>query len=64
MTLQHQDLRVDMGKTLGELITSGTPMGRLGTPEEIANVVTFMLSSQASYMTGSSVFVDGGWSAI
>ena len=64
MTLQHQDLRVEMGKTLGELITSGTPMGRLGTPEEIANVVTFMLSSQASYMTGSSVFVDGGWSAI
>lgn len=64
MTLQHKDLVLESGDTLGDLILSGTPMKRLGTPEEIANVVTFMLSTQASYMTGASVYVDGGWSAI
>lgn len=64
MTLQHKDLVLESGDTLGEMILAGTPMKRLGTPEEIANVVTFMLSPQASYMTGSSVYVDGGWSAI
>jgi NAD(P)-dependent dehydrogenase (short-subunit alcohol dehydrogenase family) len=62
MTLQHQDLRVGWGKTLGEHRRDADGQAR-ETPE-IANVVTFMLSSQASYMTGSSVFVDGGWSAI
>lgn len=64
MTLQHKDLVLESGDTLGDLILSGTPMKRLGTPEEIANVVTFMLSPYASYMTGASVYVDGGWSAI
>lgn len=64
MTLQHKDLVLESGQTLGNRIESGTPMGRLGMPEEIANVVTFMLSPLASFMTGSSVYVDGGWSAV
>lgn len=36
------------------------PMKRLGYPEELANVVTFLASSQASYLTGTSIAVDGG----
>src|SRR5277367_5312257 len=36
------------------------PMKRFGTPEEVANAVTFLLSSQSSYITGSEIFVDGG----
>jgi NAD(P)-dependent dehydrogenase (short-subunit alcohol dehydrogenase family) len=36
------------------------PLGRRGTPEEIANVVAFLTSPEASYMTGSDVLVDGG----
>ncbi|MEV4351049.1 SDR family oxidoreductase [Actinoplanes sp. NPDC049596] len=36
------------------------PMQRIGQPEEIANVALFLVSDQASYMTGSEVWVDGG----
>lgn len=36
------------------------PMQRLGKPEELANVVTFLASEQASYITGTSIAIDGG----
>jgi len=39
------------------------PVGRLADPEEVAQVVLFLASSQASYMTGSLVLVDGGYAA-
>lgn len=40
-----------------------TPMGRLGRPEEIAAVVAFLVSEDSSFMTGSEVYADGGWTA-
>lgn len=40
-----------------------TPLGRLATVEEVADVVAFAVSDQARYMTGSSLDVDGGWLA-
>jgi NAD(P)-dependent dehydrogenase (short-subunit alcohol dehydrogenase family) len=40
------------------------PLGRLGQPDEIANVTTFLLSDKASFMTGSYVLVDGGYTAV
>jgi len=40
----------------------GTPMGRLGEPEEVATVILFLASDAASLMTGSVVLVDGGYS--
>ena len=39
------------------------PMGRLGQPEEIANVIAFLASSEASYMNGAAVTIDGGITA-
>jgi 3-oxoacyl-[acyl-carrier protein] reductase len=37
------------------------PMGRLGEPEELAALVAFLVSTRASYITGTSIPVDGGW---
>jgi NAD(P)-dependent dehydrogenase (short-subunit alcohol dehydrogenase family) len=45
-------------------ILSRTPLKRLGTPEEIASVVAFLLSDAASYLTGEIVYVDGGRRAL
>jgi len=42
-------------------ITDEIPLGRLASPEEIAGAVVFLSSKDASYLTGSTIFVDGGW---
>lgn len=41
-------------------ILSRTPMGRCGEPEEVASVAAFLASEDASYMTGQTMYVDGG----
>jgi NAD(P)-dependent dehydrogenase (short-subunit alcohol dehydrogenase family) len=48
------------GNTSAEGVMKAIPMARFGEPEEVANVVTFLLSNQSSYMTGQSLVVDGG----
>lgn len=40
------------------------PIGRLGTPEEVAALTCFLLSDEAGFVTGSAHLVDGGWSAV
>ena len=40
-----------------------TPMGRVGEVDEIASVVQFLVSDRASYITATTVTVDGGWTA-
>jgi glucose 1-dehydrogenase/3-oxoacyl-[acyl-carrier protein] reductase len=36
-------------------------MGRAGQPHEVGSVVAFLASDEAGYVTGQSIFVDGGW---
>ena len=45
-------------------ITARTPLGRFGEPEEIAEMVVWLCSDRASYVTGAAYAVDGGWTAI
>jgi NAD(P)-dependent dehydrogenase (short-subunit alcohol dehydrogenase family) len=40
------------------------PMGRMGKPDDIAPVVSFLLSNEAKYITGQNLIVDGGWTSI
>jgi 3-oxoacyl-[acyl-carrier protein] reductase len=49
----HEEVLVEMAKQI--------PMNRLAKPEEIASVVAFLASKQASYITGNTVHIDGGW---
>jgi NAD(P)-dependent dehydrogenase (short-subunit alcohol dehydrogenase family) len=39
---------------------SGIPMGRMGKPEEVGDLVAFLGSERAAYLTGTSVVLDGG----
>lgn len=44
-------------------IIKGIPVRRLGTPQDVANAVCFLASDEASYITGNTLIVDGGWMA-
>jgi len=44
-------------------VVSNIPMGRTGGPEELAGAVAYLLSGASSYVTGSTISVDGGWTA-
>lgn len=53
-------LTIDLPDELKDSILNATPMGRMGTPEEIAHAVAFLASDEASYITGQVLGVDGG----
>jgi len=62
--LTETEMAVDAERHWGEEATkrllAGTPLGRIGKPEEIAKVIAFLASDEASYVTGKVLQVDGG----
>jgi 3-oxoacyl-[acyl-carrier protein] reductase len=42
-------------------VSQGTPLGRCGTPEDVADVIVFLSSTQAHWLTGQLLYVGGGW---
>jgi NAD(P)-dependent dehydrogenase (short-subunit alcohol dehydrogenase family) len=56
-------VEVAKGTEMEAAILADTPLGRWGKPEEMASVIAFLASDSASFITGSEVYADGGWTA-
>jgi NAD(P)-dependent dehydrogenase (short-subunit alcohol dehydrogenase family) len=56
----HSDTREETIKELH----ARQPIGRMGRPDEVADLAAYMASDEAGFMTGSAVVLDGGWTAI
>jgi NAD(P)-dependent dehydrogenase (short-subunit alcohol dehydrogenase family) len=54
----------ETGEQSKKMLSSVTPLGRFGTPDEIAKAVVFLASDDSSYVTGTELFVDGGFAQV
>jgi NAD(P)-dependent dehydrogenase (short-subunit alcohol dehydrogenase family) len=54
----------EVGAERRKLIAGAVPLGRLGTPDEIAKAVVFLASDDSSYVAGVELFVDGGFAQV
>ncbi|GAF19628.1 3-oxoacyl-[acyl-carrier protein] reductase [Bacillus sp. JCM 19046] len=50
----------ELDSTAKEALLTQIPLGKLGEPEHVANVVRFLASDDAAYMTGQTIHIDGG----
>jgi len=53
-----------VGEKRKKMIAESVPLGRLGTPDETAKAVVFLASDDSSYITGTELFVDGGFAQV
>lgn len=61
--MTYTPMTAQVGIQLGEGNYPNTPMSRVGTADEIAGAIGYLLSDDASYTTGAEIAVDGGWTA-
>jgi NAD(P)-dependent dehydrogenase (short-subunit alcohol dehydrogenase family) len=54
----------EVGPQRWKTISSTVPLGRFGTPDEVAKAVVFLASDDSSYITGTELFVDGGFAQV
>jgi NAD(P)-dependent dehydrogenase (short-subunit alcohol dehydrogenase family) len=54
----------ETGQQRKKMISNSVPLGRFGTPDEIAKAVLFLASDDSSYITGTELFVDGGFAQV
>ena len=54
----------DVGEQRKKMINNAVPLGRFGTPDEVAKAVVFLASDDSSYVTGTELFVDGGFAQV
>ena len=57
------DMTKNVTEEIKQEIMDNSSLGRLGTPEDVAGVVSFLASEKSEFITGQVIGVDGGWLA-
>jgi NAD(P)-dependent dehydrogenase (short-subunit alcohol dehydrogenase family) len=53
-----------VGEQRRKIVSTSIPLGRLGTPDEVAKAVVFLASDDSTYVSGVELFVDGGFAQV
>jgi len=59
--VQPGPIETDITADVLDMLVQRNPLGRVGQPQEVAGLVAYLAGPEASYMTGASLTLDGGW---